>query len=241
MFAPPQLANTDGDPMVPQKLYFNIDSPDRAFHHFKTLAEGWNETELLESATIKDGLIVEAEIPWLGGSEEARKRLGGPVLLGLLKIDGNRLVVEVNSKQRAQTIQRLVEERLGNTAMYKTTLIEPIESRVQETWKASAAGVTHSQSRNTLDVTDSDFISFDDAQPELQAMMAQINKQHWESWFDLPVPALNDMTPRDAAKTEEGRELLESLLLLYENYQHNPSDNITNPDIPALRRELGME
>ena len=85
------------------------------------------------------------------------------------------------------------------------------------------------------------FISLDDAQPELRATMQEIARQHWESWFDLPVPALNDMTPREAAKTEEGRELLESLLLLYENSQGNSSVNITNPDIPALRRELGMD
>jgi hypothetical protein len=185
-------------------------------------------------------LVTKAEISWLGGSEEARKRLGGPVLLGLLKIAEDRLVVEVNSKQRAELIRRLVEERLGNSAKYKTTLIEPIESRVQGIWKASAAGVTHSQSRKSLDVKNSDFISFDGAQPELREMMEEINKQHWESWFDLPVPALNDMTPREASRTEEGRDLLESLLLLYENYGDS-SDNTTNPDIPALRRELGMD
>ena len=49
------------------------------------------------------------------------------------------------------------------------------------------------------------------------------------------------MTPREAAKTEEGRELLESLLLFYESRQDISSDNITNPDISALRRELGMD
>jgi hypothetical protein len=154
---------------------------------------------------------VKAEIPWLGGSEEARKRFGGPVLLGLLKIDADRLVVEVNSKERSELIRRLVEERLGNTATYKTTLIEPIESRVEEMWNAAAPGL--SSSSDPEDLEHSDLISFDDAQPEIRAMMEEVNRQHWESWFDLSVPALNDMTPREASQTEEGRELLESLLL----------------------------
>jgi hypothetical protein len=205
----------------------------------KSLAAGWSEAELLKGATIKGGLLIKAEIPWLGGTEEAKKRLGGPVLLGLLKIDGNRLVVEVNSKQRAQLIRRLVEECLGNSATYRTTLIEPIESRVEEMWKAAATGL--SSSSDPEDLGHSDLISFDDAQPEIRAMMEEISRQHWESWFDLPVPALNDMTPREAAQTEEGRELLESLLLFYQYNRSDSSENVIKADISALRRELGIE
>lgn len=239
MFDPPALANTDNDPFVPHKLYFDLDSAEQAFHGLKSLAEGWSEAELLEDATIEDGLIVKAQIPWLGGTEEARKRLGGPVLLGLLKIDENRLVIEVNSKQRAESIRELVEQRLGNAATYKTTLIEPIESRVEEMWKAAATGLSSSSDPGNGE--HSDFISFADAQPQIRAMMEEVSRQHWESWFNLPVPALNDMTPREAAKTEEGRELLESLLLFYENNQADSSENVFRADISALRRELRME
>jgi hypothetical protein len=242
MLMPPRLANTDGDPFVPQKLYFELESPDKAFHMLKDLAEGSSECDLLEGATIKRGMVAKAEIPWLGGSEEARKRLGGPVLLGLLKIDENRLVVEVNSKQRAELIRRLVEERIGNTATYKTTLIESIESRVEEMWNTAAHDTTGLSARTPSENSESSgFIAVDDAQPELRAILEQIARQHWESWFDLPVPALNDMTPREAAKTEEGRDLLESLLLFYESCQNISSDNITNPDVPTLRRELGLD
>lgn len=238
MFSPPRLANTDKDPFVPHKLYFDLQTADSAFHTLKDLAEGQNESELLSDATIRDGLIVKAEIPWLGGSEEARKRLGGPVLLGLLKIDEDRLVVEVNSKERAELIRRLVEERLGSSATYKTTLIEPIESHVEEMWSAATTGLSSSDPRNR---EQSGLISFDDAQPEVRALMEEVSRQHWESWFDLPVPALNDMTPREAAQTDEGRELLESLLMYYENTQADGSENVLRADISALRRELGIE
>lgn len=237
MFNPPRLANTEGDPFLPHKLYFDIESADRAFHELKSLAGG-NEKELLEDATIAESLIVKAEIPWLGGTEAARKRLGGPVLLGLLKIDEGRLVVEVNSKQRAESIQGLIEERLGNSATYKTTLIEPIESHVKEMWQTAAAGAS-SPDASSASTTRNSFIPLEE-EPALRSMMEESARQHWESWFDLPVPALNDMTPREAARTEEGRELLESLLLLYENYQLDSSDDLFKPDIPALRRDLGM-
>jgi hypothetical protein len=72
-------------------------------------------------------------------------------------------------------------------------------------------------------------------------MMEEVSRQHWESWFDFPVPALNDMTPREAAQTEEGRDLLESLLLFYENHQTDSSENFLRADTSALRRELGLE
>ncbi|MEK6336164.1 MAG: SEC-C metal-binding domain-containing protein [Acidobacteriota bacterium] len=242
MLRPPTLTNTDGDPLVQHKIYFDIESSDQTFQALKGLAKGRSENELLRDATTSEGLVVKAEISWLGGTREARKRLGGPVLLGLLKIDENHLVVEVNSKQRASRIRRLVEKRLGNKARYRTTLIESIESQVEKMWQSSADdpfGVSGWSDTRTGGAAGLN--SVDDLQPEMRDAMKRIARQHWAAWFDLPVPALNDMTPREAAKTEEGRELLESLLLLYEGHQSRDSDNLMAPDISYLRRELGMD
>lgn len=235
MFTPPQLANTDGDPLVPQKIYFDLlVSADAAFQALKDLAKGTKSAELLRDATLENELIVKADIPWLGGKAEARKRLAGKVLLGNIKIDRNRLIAEVNSNQRAQRIRRLIERRLGPDAKYKTTVIAPIESQFQERWKAAVGGA-----RSEANDTEGSSVLPADA-PEIRAMMEKKAKQHWDAWFDLPVPALDDMTPREAAETEEGRELLESLLLLYENHAAVSSDNAFRPDVVALRRELGM-
>ena len=235
MFTPPQLANTDGDPLVPQRIYFDLlVSADVAFQGLKDLAKGTKSTELLRDATLENELIVKADIPWLGGKAEARKRLAGKVLLGNIKIDRDRLIAQVNSNRRAQRIRRLIETRLGPGAKYKTTVIEPIESQFQERWKAAVAGA-----RSEANDTEGSGVLPIDA-PEIRAMMEKNAKQHWDAWFDLPVPALNDMTPREAAKTEEGRELLESLLLLYENHADASTDNVFRPDVSALRRELGM-
>lgn len=238
MLSPPRLSNTDGDPMVPQKLYFELESSDTAFHALKNLAKGWTARELLQRAELKDGLVVKAEIEWLGGRPEARRRLGGPVLLGLLKIDHERLIVEVNSNKRASRIRKLIERRLGAAARYQTALIEPIESQIQEMWHTAASGAA-TPLENAFAGGNS-FISPDE-EPELRTIMEQTARQHWESWFDLPIPALDDMTPREAAKTEEGRQLLESLLLLYEIHDKKSPDNYLMADIPALRRELDLE
>jgi len=242
MFQPPQLVNTDKDPLLPQKVYFEVESADSAFHALKDLAEGIAENELRSDATLADGLVVKAEIPWLGGTEEARKRLGGPVLLGTMNIQNSKLIVSVNSTRRAETIQRLVEERLGKDAVYKSTLIEPIESELERAWAAAADSSSKLSPAEWAERTDrAGVIPLAEAPPEVRLKLEEIARQHWITWIDLPVPALNNMTPRDAAKTEEGRDLLESLLLYYESHDAEPDENLMRPDVAALRRELGLQ
>jgi hypothetical protein len=238
MFRPPQLVNTDQDPFLPQKIHFDIESAHNAFHTLKDLAEDTSEEALLADATMEGDRLSKAEIPWLGGSDEARKRLGGPVLLGTIKIENRKLIVEVNSSRRAETIRKLIEERLRNEATYKTTLLEPIESSVNEMWEAAAAGSTTAE-RPRRDES-SNQISLAEMSPEFRVQMEETARQHWIAWMDLPVPALNNMTPREASKTEEGRDLLESLLLFYESHDDESGENLMRPDMPALRRELGM-
>ena len=237
MLAPPRLANTDGDLMVPQKLHFEINSPDDAFHKLRTLAKGWNKDDLLKRAELMDGSVVKIELEWLGGKAEAREQFGGPVLLGLIKIDHERLVVEVNSNKRAGRIRKLIEKRLGKSVRYKTTLVEPIESQVQHAWRAAMAG--NSESQKSSGFAGANLTLSADEERELRAMMEKAARKHWESWFDLSVPALDDMTPREAARTEEGRELLNSLLLLYEQSADDQSENLLKPDVAALPPRIG--
>ena len=83
-------------------------------------------------------------------------------------------------------------------------------------------------------------ISLADLPPEVRLKLEEHARQHWVTWFDVPVPALNHLTPREAAKIEEGRELLESLLLGYERHDDDSNENLMRPDVPELRRKLGM-
>jgi len=241
MFRPPQLMNTDNDPLLPQKVHFDIESADLAFQVLKDLAEGVSENELRSEATLADGQVVKAEIPWFGGTKEARKKLGGPVLLGTMNIEDSKLVVSVNSSKRAKTIRRLVKKRLGNVAVYKTTLIEPIDSEAEKAWAAAAGTSKRAAAERSQRNEITGLISLSDVPPEVRLRLAETARQHWITWIDLPVPALNNMTPREAATTAEGRDLLESLLLYYEAHDDHPGENFMRPDISALRRELGMK
>ena len=255
MLAPPQIVNTDQDPFLPQKIYFDLESVDEAFHQLKDLAGEEHEDELLLRATVEDGRVVSAEIPWVGGKAEVQKQRGGPVLLGVLKLNDGRLIAEVNSTNRAESIRTIVQERLGDHVTYKTTLLEPLEGAIEKLWeqaryeeeqgggsfgRASAAAAGKGDAEHDSSATASPY-ALDLESPEVLAIMKEAAQTHWNTWFDIPVPALNDMTPREAAKTTEGRDLLESLLLYYESQSVRVSDNFLKPDIPAIRRELGME
>lgn len=235
--APPTLVNYDGHRLVPQKLYFDIDSADEAFHKLKSLSEGVDEEDLLKDAVVENGSVKSVEFSWLGDTKKARKSVGGPVLLGSIMIDGQNLVIDVNSAERADTIRKIVEDRLAGHAVYKRSMIEPLDSQLSEMWQSASSGGSPI-SGSSSQTKQSGFPSLDD--PEIRSILAEKNRQHWESWFDEPIPALDHMTPHEAAKTEKGRDLLQSLLLEYEN-RGSAVDDIFGPDITALRRKLGMD
>jgi hypothetical protein len=76
----------------------------------------------------------------------------------------------------------------------------------------------------------------------MEAQLKQITKMHWEEWFDEKIPALDYKTPREAAKTANGKELLEALFLQYEYYETNNNNqiNFLKVDINYLKKELNL-
>jgi len=69
----------------------------------------------------------------------------------------------------------------------------------------------------------------------------QYLKQHWFNRLDEPIPALLGLTPREAAKTDEGRKLLNALFLDFEqgNSNINSSDYL-KIDVNFLKKELSL-
>ena len=69
-------------------------------------------------------------------------------------------------------------------------------------------------------------------------MNRTVAERAWDDWLDERVPALNNKTPRQAAKTREGRERLEALFAEFTwRAQRQPPQRI---DVAALRRKLGL-
>ena len=226
----PKLCNTDGDPLVPQTLHFEIESPDHAFAELKSLAEGViTDEELRSDLKFNAGANYEVEIPWFKKTK-AKARPGSNTVLGRIKIVGRKLTVEVNSDKRAKVIKKKIETALGSQARFVTKVIESVEGNL---------GRDPAPNRS-----ESSSIPLDQLPLEAMDAVRKMASQHWGEWYDDKIPALNGMTPKQASENKEGRELLEALLNSYEQrsgHAINAATNLFQPDIQEIRGKLGLK
>jgi hypothetical protein len=203
---PPELHNTDGDRLEPRTLYFDIDSAQIAFDALVPLAMGTSRDELLEDGKFdRTGSLVEAAIPWIKPAAGNRSGLQ-TVLMGRIRIADRKLTVEVNSVSRAKAIRATIEQLLGERARYRRSRKQSIESVVP----AMTGGPGIRASARSAD--DEELMQH----PEVRAQLAEMQRRHYESWPEIPLPALNGRAPLDAVKDTDGREIVETLLNQFE-------------------------
>ncbi len=228
---PPQLANTDGEPLEFQRLVYDLDSPLDAFEKLKDLAVGLRDEEIRDGAVFDDaGALVRAELDWRRPGN-AMHSYWDNTILGHLRIADGCLRAEVNSAERAARLRALVEERLGSSARFRVAKIESAQSMFE---RARAAG----EDRGSEELaTERRRLA---ATPEARTVLAEQLRAHYRSWLDSKLPALGDRTPREAAGDADGREALEALVLQIERdgeVMQPPLD----PSIPReLREALGL-
>ena len=199
--APPELHNTDGDPLSLQRLIFAIDSPAGAFAALKELAAGDTEEELLQDAVYAaDGALRRVAFTW-SRRGNATHAGGDTTVLGQIEIEGTQLAVEVNSAARAADFKRLIGERLGGSARYRVTEIQSMERLMAEA----------RDKRGPATQADLDQAALM-ARPEVQAQVREMMVRHYAAWVDEPIPALQGKTPRDAVRSPAGREKVDALL-----------------------------
>ncbi len=225
--APPNLQNTDGDPLQMTRIEYDLDcSCQEAFAALLPLTledAGAFEDEIERDKT---GEFVGIEFAWLRPGN-AKNPDWPNTVLGHLEIRTGRLTVNVNSQARAEMIRAEIAARLGKHARQKSVVIESVEQMVAARRADPSALAARDKENSELERT-----------PEIQALMAKMNAEHWRTWPDIPLPALHGQTPRQAAQTPAGRERLEVLLLEFSAHDEMPQ--AFRPDIAALRRELGL-
>ena len=228
---PPEMQNTDGDPLRFHTLYYDIESPDAAFQALRSLAAVETEEALLSDATYTDvGDIKKVEIPWTRKGYRNNPAMDSTVL-GRIIIHGRKMEVEVNSDKRAETIKKEIEKRLGSRAKYKTTEIRSLESMMDEGLKKGLDAGTQPGQNDLMQL------------PEVQEQMRHILQGHWQNWVDERIPALGGKTPRQAVKTADGKESVEALLLDAERHSgyNEPMQEIERKAIKNVRRKLGLD
>lgn len=228
---PPKLSNTDGDPLVPQKLIFDIQSPNFVFDALHELDFEDTKEELLESAELdSQGTLKKIEFPWLRKGNKQNKAWQNTVL-GHITIEGCTLTVNVNSERRADLFRKELKKRISNGVRYKTTVIEPIESALSRSAKDSNSHTSNLEDQNKILQQN----------PEVQRHIAKMMEAHWDNWIHEKVPALKNKTPIQAAKSKEGREMLHALLTQFERSAvDRPQPGVTVQTFKKIREQLGL-
>lgn len=223
----PILSNTDGDLLRFSKSYFKLMiEPEEALRCLLPLTLSDDANEFLNDAKkTKNGEVREIEFPWLKKGNKTHKSWENTVL-GHIVIKPGKLILETNSEKRTETGKKLLSQYLGNKVLFQQTLIETPEQKLGSLPKSRPGSQKEHEELMAM--------------PEVQEQLQAMAKTHWKSWFDEPIPALDNQTPRQAAKTEKGRERLEVLLLQYERQDLDNSDNPFKADIPYLKSELSL-
>ena len=146
------------------------------------------------------------------------------------------LEVEVNSQPRARRIRGEIEERLGERAIFESEVTTPLEMTLPSQALAARGREGEGMGDDGALPDAIDLASLPEVQVQLRAHLSA----HWDAWLDEPIPALRDQTPREAARSESGRELLDALLLDYERSNERLGERGLGPDVAELRRKLGI-
>ena len=226
----PVMQNTHGDPLQLTKLYYELNcTPPEARDALAPLALGLGDHGTPK--TDKDGQLVSTAFPW-AKADNASHAQWSKTILGEIKIDGARLTAEINSEERAEAFKQEMKRRLGDRAEFRHAVVSSLEKTLEDL-ENNPQGPEARRFARTKRSND----KLNDS-PEARRLIKEAADKHWSGWLDTSLPALKDETPRQAAKTEKGRERLEALLWQFEQQKTGkPFD----PDLNALRRQLGID
>jgi hypothetical protein len=226
----PSLRNTDGDPIELTTLTYHLAvTTAEAVERVRPIATLRDEAHIDGEVHDDAGALTAAELTWIKAGNRQHKDWDNTTL-GTLRLNGAQLVVEINSARRRDRITKEITKRLGKSA----TLVETTVTDVMKQLEARRAhGTEFSETAPTG--------SFSlERTPEIEAFEAEMARKHWEAWIDTKVPALGNRTPRQAARTAQGRERLTAILVDFaRTAERRPS--ALRPDVGALRRVLGLD
>jgi hypothetical protein len=206
----PRFCNNDGDPIVLCTLNYKLKCiPKKAFDQLVPLCKGENPNELLKNGEF--GKNHELKVIQFPWLKSRSNNL----ILGDIKIKRDQLTVHVNSIKRSKKIQKEIEKRLPEAVFQRMDTESPENLKSK---KASSPPLPPAKEKEII-----------------KAFL----KNYYRDWLDTSLPVLKGKTPREAAKTAEGRKRLELLLCDFEMSNQEKADHL-RIDVQAIRQELRL-
>ena len=222
----PSMSNMDEEPLSFRSLRFEIDSPESAFEALYPMCGIESRENLLSGAEFDEqGQLIRVDLSW-SRKDSRNSNPVDDIILGHIHIDNQTLVVEVNSQVREEIVKEEIEARLGNEARYETTVTESPESIPED-----------STGNNPGDPDSENLMQ----SPEVQEALANKIRDYYLGWMDTQIPALGNETPRQAARTSQGREKVEALLRDLDDSPPSPGlEETMKKIVQEIREELGL-
>jgi hypothetical protein len=144
--------------------------------------------------------------------------------LGHLLLTRETLTLEVTSRRRLEAGKDLLAQRLGSAIQHREDEIKSIQEML-------------ARMRDKPD----EEIEEEELPEEIEAMQAEMEAQYHREWVDQKIPALEDETPREAAKSFGGRV---RVIRLLKEIEASESARVRNGkiayDFTELKQELGI-
>ncbi len=222
----PRIKTTDGEMVVLHSIGFEVPSAQAAFDALKRLALDETDEELLESARLDAaGRVQEVSFDWKVAGNPVHRGWDNTVL-GHIEIDGDRMVANVNSAERAARLRELVES-LCPDARHTGTEVQTLE-------EAMARRETGEESRGDMDA---ELLA---QNPEVRDHIRAMTAEHYEEWIHQEIPALGGITPMDAVRERSGREKVEALIKQLERDGRRMNPPLDEAVPRRLRQRLGL-
>jgi hypothetical protein len=205
---PPTVVTAEGDLMEFGKVVFDVIDRDA----------------LAAALARHPEIVVDDDDRWTW-VEEAEG--GFTRSLGHMRLEGDRLLLEVTSRARAERGRRLLGEAAAGALRHRSSRYESVREAIE---RRAAAKADESPADPGVDPE------------EAAALVLEYKQRHYRTWPDQPLPALDGRTPRQAARSRTLRPRLMDLLKEMENSEARAA----RPASPAydfgwMWQELGLE
>ncbi len=216
---PPEMRNMDGEKIIITKSLYGFNPQDRQAI-ISTLA---SEPEFSDGPHEEGDKLL---FVWIKKGEPSSTLEF--VVKGTIEVRSQYLETECNSSERDKELRTKLFHLLSDKLTLQKTSSEKLDP-----FQATA-----SPSRSQADRID--ILKLEDLPEDVQSDITHRMEALYLSWADKPVPALGNLTPREAVKEESGREMVISLINDWENTQSRMEDPQFLFDFNKLRKELGL-
>jgi hypothetical protein len=224
---PPEIHNTDGDPLLLTTDHFGF-APDARAEILAQLdamenvdAEGREEHSDAEYIFLEPGNRIHTS--WQ------------TTVVGRASLSGEALRIETNSVERADALRARIEAACADLIRHRAREhMDPTSTAITDDHLITA------DDADDADASDSRSTAGSASPPEMAQIVLDFKRRHYADWPDQSLPALDGLSPREALATAQGRNAVDVLLKDMENHEQRSSGS-DGFDFGELRRELGLE